>query len=198
MTGRTWPQTTPEQRIKAGATEAAKWFEIARRATGDTATGPREDGDEYVRIKDGAPSWVQDMVRHAHGASGDDFGMLPDDWRYRFIREAVDAISSTLGEIETDAEGGSDEAADALDALSHEFADDVPTYNAERIAWLGSHGSRPGYVDEAMEGYEREIGERGVLGIIALGIYAEREEVFGQVCEFFRLLWTPDEIEKEA
>jgi len=156
------------------ANTARAYFETARRATGDTATGPREDGERYVRLKSDAPEWLTDLVRDAH-RSGDSL-MFPDDWRYRFIREAIDAIAEP-------SEGDSDEE---LDDLASTFADDVPAYNSERIDWLGSHGTRPGYVDEAIEGYEREIGERGIMGIITLGIYAEREEVFGLVLAALR------------
>jgi|ERR1051326_8938694 hypothetical protein len=135
------------------ATEAAEWFETAKRP----AIVEDHDGDGFTRVKDGAPEWVTELVREAHG------DMLPDDWRYDCIRAAVDWMAEGNGE---------DEAG--------EFADSqVDVYTSARIAWLGSHAARPGYCDEAAD----ELGSEGqdIIGRIALGQYAEAEEVFHSV-----------------
>jgi hypothetical protein len=49
-------------------------------------TRKRDNGDKYVALKDGSPEWMTDVCHKAHG------DMLPDDWRYSFISEAVDYI----------------------------------------------------------------------------------------------------------
>ena len=116
----------------------------------------REDGSSYVALKPDAPAWVERIVREAHA------DILPDDWRYETIREAFEAIAD-----------GSEDAA--------EFADSgCDVYNADLLAWVGSHSSRPGYVDQARD----EYGEpRDFYHGLQMGQYAEREEVFGLVLE---------------
>lgn len=47
----------------------------------------RDDGSEFVCLKDGSPAWMTSIVQHAHG------GMFPDDWRYALIERAADAIA---------------------------------------------------------------------------------------------------------
>ena len=54
---------TDTQTLQERAGEAAAWFETAERPP-------------FVRVKNGAPEWIMDLVRHAHG------DLLPDDWRY--------------------------------------------------------------------------------------------------------------------
>lgn len=140
-----------EMTLEELAGEAAAWFE----------TGKREGRDEhvdayFVRLKEGAPEWLRDLVHDAHG------DLLPDDWRYSCIRSALDSIAD-----------GNDDAG--------EFADsEADVYNAPLTAWLSSNLSRGGYVDEAIEefGYP---GDRGIFGAIAMGQYMEATEVFGSV-----------------
>lgn len=151
------------------AREAARCFETARRATGDTATGPREDGDEYVRVRDGSPEWVTELVRAGH-QDGSDGGMLPEDYRYRFVREAVDAIA----EADDDAD---------LYEIGVEYADDLPDATHELTSWLGSMASRYGYVDESISENGVHTGE-GVLDLIRRGMAAERSEVYDRVLGF--------------
>lgn len=134
------------------AREASSWFETARRATGDTETGPREDGEPYVRLREGAPKWMQDMVYDAHG------DMLPDDWRYACIRSAVDWIAD-----------GND-------------PDDSGGFTGARFAWLISHLSRSGYVDEAADEFGAEtVYVDNIVSAIGMGQYMEASEVFGYV-----------------
>lgn len=121
----------------------------------------RGDGTPYVRTVEGAPGWVTELVREAHG------DMLPDDWRYATIREALGAIH--------------DAPALVADELADEFADDADVYNADLLAWVGSHGLRGAYVDEARE----EIGEpRDFYHGLQMGQYLERREVFQAVYDF--------------
>jgi hypothetical protein len=122
----------------------------------------RSDDSKFVSLRDDAPEWVQPIVYAAHGE------MLPDDWRYECIQAAFGAISDAV-------EGTED------GELSQEFADGyVDIYNHALIEWLGSHGHRQGYVDEAVE----EMGghsDLGITGDIALGQYTEAREVFDNV-----------------
>lgn len=46
----------------------------------------RDAGRDILLPADDAPQWFADLCREAHG------GMLPDDWRYEFVRDALSAI----------------------------------------------------------------------------------------------------------
>lgn len=126
----------------------------------ETATRP--DGTEYTRRKEDAPHWLTELVHEAHG------DMLPDDYRYEVIREALGAIHDASGD---------------LDQAGTEFADEADVYNADLLRWVGSHSDRPGYVDEALS----EYGEaRDFYHGLQMGQYAERDEVYGLVLAFLR------------
>lgn len=119
-------------------------------------TKTRTDGTEFISLKDGAPEWMTDLCREAHG------NMLPDDHRYAFILEAVEALME----------------ADDPDDIDME----ADIYNHDLITWLGSHGYRPGYCDEAREEF---VGEPGTLiDQIMLGQAYEKQEVLGLVRSF--------------
>ena len=124
-------------------------------------TVTKDNGEEFVRVKDGSPEWVTQLVYKAHGE------FLPDEWRYRTIQNALAFIHDNE---------------DAED-MSSEFADsEVDVYNAARFAWLASHIQRQFYVDEAIS----ELGwdqESGIAGAIGLGQYEEAGEVFALVLE---------------
>ena len=133
------------------AEEARTSFEIAS----------RENGDKFWRKKEDAPEWVYVMSLDAHK------GMLPDDWRYQFIVNALDSFSECAGE-------------DWDDVIAERADSDTSVYNIELLDWLGSHGDRAGYVDEASK--ERDfIAEPGIMHRIMLGQYAERTEVYQSV-----------------
>jgi hypothetical protein len=145
----------------------AKVAKLAREAGECFERAQRPDGGEYVRVRDGSPAWVTDLVRAAH----DDAGMLPDDWRFRTIEEALDAIAEAV-------EYGTD-----LEDAGGEFADGTSVYTSDLLAWLGSHLSRIGYVDSARD----EFGTReSITDDISMGQYMERREVYGQVLDALR------------
>lgn len=118
-------------------------------------TRTRDDGTTYVTLRDDAPGWLGDAVYDAHA------GMLPDDRIYMLCDSAVDWIAEDRGD-------------------DSEFADGmVDTYTGDRIAWLGSHLSRPGLCDEA----QAEMGapENGIVDLIALGQYLEASRVLAVI-----------------
>lgn len=126
-------------------------------------TKTRDNGHEFVCLKDGSPEWMADVIRAAH----DNADMLPDDWRYRFIMEASEAISGMSDSEDTDDAGA-------------EFADQGSVYTADLINWLGSHARRISYCDEAIE----DCGPvKNVVQAMSYGQYNERREVFAQVLE---------------
>lgn len=98
----------------------------------------------------------------AHAAHGD---MLPDDWKYEFINEALGAIAdaSDLDEIDLEAD----------------------IYNSDLCRWLGSHGERTGWCDEAVgEGLVSE--DADMITRIQGGQYMEKREVLGLVLQHLR------------
>jgi hypothetical protein len=47
-------------------------------------------GEHFRKLKDDAPGWMTTVCRKAH----DDGELLPDDHRYEFIEQAVDALAA--------------------------------------------------------------------------------------------------------
>jgi hypothetical protein len=136
----------------------------------------RSDGTRYWRLKSGRDQKVQDLVRDAHRIDG--HLILPDDYRYEFAKEALDAIA----EYED-----TDEARDSLEA-------DI--YTSDLTKWLGSNVYRPGYVDETME----EMGVRDGSDIITqmqMGQLHEKEEVFDSVLKSLQEMADEQEEEEE-
>jgi hypothetical protein len=121
--------------------------ELARNASNFLT---RDTTRDIVLPTDSAPEWFTDLCRTAHGT------MLPDDWRYEFIDDALSAIA--------------DECEDMRDV------DDSYPYTADRLAWLASNIERPGYCDEAAKEYGVKTGD--VLELVTLGMSAEMREVY--------------------
>jgi hypothetical protein len=141
--------------------------QLAHEAYDQFEYAERPDGETFERLKDGAPEWVHELVREAHGE------FLPDDWRYDAIKSALAHIYDTGPE-------------DADDVDPHEFADQhVDVYTSARLAWLSSNLQRASYVDEAAsEGLiDPDTDEVGRIGV---GQYMEALEVMGSVLESLR------------
>lgn len=134
----------------------ATFIELAAQMAASFETKSRDNGESFVVLKDGAPEWMAEACQAAHG------DMFPDDWRYRFISEFVDYVADCGDGFDPD------------DGMA-DFADNVPVYNHEQIAWLGSHGARIDYVNAAIDEYGMSNG--GVMEAIRQGIYSERYEV---------------------
>ena len=147
---------TTDNRFATVAGEAYDMFETRER---------RDSGESYTTLKDEAPEWLRDLVHEAHG------DMLPDDWRYETVQDALGWIH----------DNDADEDADA-----HEFADQaVDTYTGSRLAWLSSHLNRPNYVDEAVSEFGAAT-DFSVVDAIGQGQYMEALEVFGSVVDSLR------------
>lgn len=124
-------------------------------------TRKRDDSSIFVALEDEAPEWAGDFVREAHGTD-----MLPDDWRYNCITDALETLA--------------DSPDSDPDELEHEFADNVDVYSSDLLEWVGSHLERQGYVDEAR--HEGLVAEDATLDQrIMAGQYQERAEIFRQV-----------------
>jgi hypothetical protein len=123
----------------------------------------RDNGDEFYRLKDGHPDWMTDVIREAHS------GMLPDDWKYAMIHDALSSIHDYADE---------DATADDLREQISEWADsDTDSYNAQLSAWLASDLRRGAYVDDAISDFGWSD-DRGIFGALAIGQMREREEIY--------------------
>lgn len=150
--------------------------EYAREAAGYFTTSRREtNGHEYVHLRDDTPEWVREAVYRAHG-SGD---ILPDDWRYQTIRNALDALAD-----------GADPDEDAGEWSEGQV--DTSTYRLAQ--WLGSHSIRASYCDEYLSQFE----PGSVMSAIAGGQYLEAGEVWSLVVDALREYARNDEREGVA
>jgi hypothetical protein len=129
--------TTHHERIQKLAAEANAYLK-------------RDTARDILLPADGAPDWFAELCHHAHGS------MMPDDWRYEFIQDALAAL-----------EDGADEDGIDLDALY--------PYTADRLDWLASNLDRPGYCDEAAEDAGGPPG--GIVAFVAWGMDRELREV---------------------
>lgn len=132
--------------LESLAAEACAYFTKGDRI-GDTG--------ELIRIlKDGTPDWVLKLVHAAHG------DMLPDDWRYSWIEDALSAVES--------------EGEDAT------LEPDIYTSNLTR--WLHSRADRHAYCDEAVESGLLPA-DAGMIARLQGGQAVEQVEVMGSVLE---------------
>lgn len=131
---------------------------VAKDALSFFMVDERTDGSRFVRLTEGAPEWVSDMVRAAHGS------YLPDDWKYETIRDAVEWVAE-----------GNDPGDFA------EFADGrVDAYHSDALRWLASGVYRASYCDLA----DDEFGPAdpdSLMNRVARGQYYEAHDIAGQV-----------------
>lgn len=132
------------------AAELAQMFEVRK----------RDNGEHFIVLDDQAPEWAHDFVREAHGTE-----MLPDDYRYRWISEALDLLAQ---DVESDPQD-----------LATSFGDDVDIYTHSLLAWLSSNLTRIAYCDEAIS--EGMTDGTDLTKIIMAGQASERYEVFQNV-----------------
>lgn len=130
-------------------------------------TGARDDGQGYIKQKDGTPDWMLAIVREAHDT------MMPNDTSYSMILSVINDMDDLLRyDAETD-----------LDELQHERIDSlIPVYNMERAAWLASHLNRAEYVNEALENMGGQLGHGDdIYSLLAYGIDVELRNIWAAV-----------------
>ena len=139
---------------------------LARLALKHFKKNPR---DEWS-VDDLAPSWLTDLVYAAHA------GMMPDDFKYHFVFDALVAI---------------DEAEGDLDAARDQLEPDI--YHGRLLAWVGSSLDRAGRVDEVLEEYEL----KEFFSILQVAQRSEMEEVLAEVHDALQAQADEDEDEDE-
>jgi len=133
--------------IQKKASDYLEWFEVKTRGNGET----------YWTMKDGEPEEVQDMVRRAHA------GMMPDDYKYDYVTESLEALVSY----------------DDPDDIQGEIEADV--YDGALLKWVGSHLNRAGYVEEGVKEFGLDTKDFDLFKVLSMGQYLEKCEVFGIV-----------------
>jgi len=117
----------------------------------------RHDGTEYWALEDGAPEWVKSLVWAAH----DKGEILPDDARYLFVVESLEALAENPDEPES--------------LLEPE------AYTSQLLSWLEASPSyRINLVDKAVS----EFGWSGLFNALQAGQLREKEEVLALVRAF--------------
>lgn len=142
-------------KIRMLAGEALAWIENRK----------RHDKTECWAVEGNAPEWVKNLVWSVHNK----VDILPEDFRYLFIVEALEAIVENP------------EEPDII------WEPDV--YTSELLKWLDACPSyRMGLVDKAVS----EFGWNGLFQALQAGQLMEKEEVLQLVREFLE-----NEVEEE-
>lgn len=143
---------------------------LAARLAAQFERRERHNGVEiYTRIDDCPDNErLQELCMVAHG------DMFPDDYKYRFIVEALNAIG---------------EAEDGDDLM--EYIPEPDTYTSNLTEWLHSNNSRVGYMTEAMELWG---GRLDGFQLLRFAQTMEIEEVFNLVIAELEK-WVDDEEE---
>ena len=145
--------------------------ELAKEALGWFITDTRDNGEEFVKTKEGRPDWLKTLIFTAHG------GMIPDDYRYKFIENSLQYIADQ------------DEDADDLDCPEIE----ADSYTSELTKWLHSRNDRVCYLTEALETF----GIKDGFAALQLAQLREREEVYHSVLSSLRELYDAQEDDEE-
>ena len=145
--------------------------ELAREFARSFETRTRDNGESFVYLEEGAPDWMQDALRDAHG------DMFPDDWRFRAIQNVAYSLSDW----------------DDWEDCAHDIADNhVEVYTSALTAWLSSNTRRVAYCDAAIDRGLCAPTE-GVDHILAAGQYQEFVEIAEALVAAFEKLESSSE-----
>lgn len=117
----------------------------------------RTDGTKYWSTES-EEAEIKELCYAAH----DD--MMPDDWKYRFIVDALNLVAE----------------ADDVDGVTIE----PDIYTADLTAWLASHNGRVDYLTRVLEECDTTDG----IEAIAMAQAFEREEVYFSVLSSIRAM----------
>lgn len=126
--------------IQELANKYSEWFETAK----------RKDDTDFIRLRTEDEN-IKNLIYDAHD------GMLPDDFKYQFIHEALEAI------------------AECSDPNDIQLESDV--YNSDLLKWVSSHLTRSSYADETVENWKYT----SFFQVLAAAQYEEKREVLSSV-----------------
>lgn len=131
-----------------------------------------DNGDTYYCASDDTNENLMSIIHAAHN----DREMSPDDYRYEFTKDALDALS---------------ENEDIDDA--RQSAIDSDPYTSNLTKWLNSRNDRVYYLTEALE----EFGCKDGFQALSTAQTLEKEEVFNAVVNALESIEIEDEVESE-
>ncbi len=140
---------------------------LAKELYDNLETAQRSNGDDFLRLKEGHPQWAQDVIRTAHG------DLMPDDWRYKFIEEACQAIIEHKDDR--------DSANDSLEA---------DTYYNDLTQWLASNLSRLEYCNDVLSNGHNH---KTIDSILMSAQWYEKTETFNLLYDALEALATEQE-----
>ena len=159
--------TMTHDSVRFQATRARHWFRLIQR---DGDTDPPEAGLIWTYRDDLGilpKTRAQNLSGSVHFIDGR--GILPDDWKYMFMIEALDTIEDFDG-LDVD---------DMREQYTSEHLPDEPRNIL--LAWYDSHGLREAYIEDGVcNQFDRDI----ITTTLQWGINAERLEVFELVCDW--------------
>lgn len=121
----------------------------------------RDNGETFHALKDGAPDWMTDVCRDAHGRN------MPDDFVFEVIVEGLGLL--------VDHDGNSSDAVDAIEA-------DI--YNRDLLTWLSSSLHRAEYVNESVnDGFVSVRENFDLFNVLQAGQLNEKREIFGALVD---------------
>lgn len=148
--------------IQELAEYANSFFEQKTRSGGD-------EDDRFYAMKNYRPTWVREMAFAAHG------DMTPDDYKYQYIVDTLDALSEGVNPDEPNFE--------------------PDPYNTNRTKWLASNLNRAYYVNDAVIEYGSEGTD--ILDDIGLGQIYEKRQVWEIVLNALQVQLDAIEAEEE-
>lgn len=139
----------------------------------------RTDGEEFWKVEGtrepGNECW-RDLIFKIHG------NMMPDDTKYRMIRECLQAL------VDRDEDDWDDSLWEIADNL-------VDVYNVDRLRWVSSHLLRADYCDEALETNGKPD---NLFYLLGWGQCEEYEEILRYLVDGLREIAEEFEDEEEA
>jgi len=102
-----------------------------------TTLKTRPDDTQFFCVADNAPEYVQDLAHHVHE------GMMPDDYRYKFLTNIICTLADYDEQTLTDILTG--------DYDVYDIVGEPDLYNASLLQWQASNLTRMGYADEVLQ-----------------------------------------------
>ncbi len=126
--------------------------DLARQYADLFVTKERDNRDKFLCVEDHSNIPLMELIRNAHDE------MMPDDYKYQFIHEALEGIAES----------------DDTDDIGIE----ADIYNSDLLKWVSSNLTRASYVDRAIaeiDGYDN------LWQALSNGQYLERYEILHSV-----------------
>jgi len=114
----------------SGSSDSTSIRQLAALLSEALETKKRNDGNEFVSLKDGSPEWMTQVIRSAHADK------LPDDTVYAFIEKAANALADAS------------EDAEPSDVISEIEPD---PYTASLTSWLNARPDHVYFLTECLE-----------------------------------------------